>query len=115
MKTYFYLLFLLSLSLAAQTKDAQKRLYYNPMEGDPAYAMGKYKLKLQGFEETFDTLTNELELAPHLSRGTAGYFPTEEMGDDDSCARKSYNEPSDGAGYHSPLRREGNTRYRNYL
>ena len=59
MKTYFYLLFLLSLSLAAQTKDAQKRLYYNPMEGDPAYAMGKYKLKLQGFEETFDTLTTK--------------------------------------------------------
>ena len=59
MKTYFYLLFLLSLSLVAQTKDAQKRLYYNPMEGDPAYAMGKYKLKLQGFEETFDTLTTK--------------------------------------------------------
>ena len=59
MKTYFYLLFLLSLSLAAQTKDAQKRLYYNPMEGDPAYAMGKYKLKLQGFEESFDTLVTK--------------------------------------------------------
>ena len=59
MKPYFYLLFLLSLSLAAQTKDAQKRLYYNPMEGDPAYAMGKYKLKLQGFEETFDTLATK--------------------------------------------------------
>ena len=59
MKTYFYFLFLLSLSLAAQTKDAQKRLYYNPMEGDPAYAMGKYKLKLQGFEETFDTLATK--------------------------------------------------------
>ena len=59
MKTYFYLLFLLSLSLAAQTKDAQKRLYYNPMEGDPAYAMGKYKLKLQGFAESFDTLVTK--------------------------------------------------------
>ena len=59
MKRYFYFLFLLSLSLAAQTKDAQKHLYYNPMEGDPAYAMGKYKLKLQGFEETFDTLTTK--------------------------------------------------------
>ena len=59
MKSYFYLLFLLSLSLAAQTKDAQKRLYYNPMEGDPAYAMGKYKLKLQGFEESFDTLATK--------------------------------------------------------
>ena len=59
MKPYFYLLFLLSLSLAAQTKDAQKRLYYNPMEGDPAYAMGKYKLKLQGFEESFDTLVTK--------------------------------------------------------
>lgn len=59
MKTYFYLLFLLSLSLAAQTKDAQKRLYYNPMEGDPAYAMGKYKLKLQGFEESFDVLVTK--------------------------------------------------------
>ena len=59
MKTYFYLLFLLSLSLAAQTKDAQKRLYYNPMEGDPAYAIGKYKLKLQGFAESFDTLVTK--------------------------------------------------------
>jgi len=59
MKTYFYLLFLLSLSLVAQTKDAQKRLYYNPMEGDPAYAMGKYKLKLQGFAESFDTLATK--------------------------------------------------------
>jgi len=59
MKPYFYLLFLLSLSLVAQTKDAQKRLYYNPMEGDPAYAMGKYKLKLQGFEESFDTLVTK--------------------------------------------------------
>lgn len=59
MKPYFYLLFLLSLSLAGQTKDAQKRLYYNPMEGDPAYAMGKYKLKLQGFEESFDTLATK--------------------------------------------------------
>lgn len=59
MKPYFYLLFLLSLSLAGQTKDAQKRLYYNPMEGDPAYAMGKYKLKLQGFEESFDTLVTK--------------------------------------------------------
>ncbi len=59
MKTYFYLLFLLSLSLVAQTKDAQKRLYYNPMEGDPAYAMGKYKLKLQGFAESFDTLVTK--------------------------------------------------------
>ena len=59
MKTYFYFLFFLSLSLAGQNKDAQKRLYYNPMEGDPAYAMGKYKLKLQGFEETFDTLATK--------------------------------------------------------
>ena len=59
MKPYFYLLFLLSLSLVAQTKDAQKRLYYNPMEGDPAYAMGKYKQKLQGFEESFDTLVTK--------------------------------------------------------
>ena len=59
MKTYFYLLFLLSLSLTAQNKDAQKRLYYNPMEGDPAYAMGKYKLKLQGFAESFDTLVTK--------------------------------------------------------
>ena len=59
MKPYFYLLFLLSLSLAAQNKDAQKRLYYNPMEGDPAYAMGKYKLKLQGFAESFDTLVTK--------------------------------------------------------
>ena len=59
MKPYFYLLFLLSLSLVAQTKDAQKRLYYNPLEGDPAYAMGKYKLKLQGFEESFDTLVTK--------------------------------------------------------
>ena len=59
MKPYFYLLFLLSFSLAGQTKDAQKRLYYNPMEGDPAYAMGKYKLKLQGFEESFDTLVTK--------------------------------------------------------
>ena len=59
MKTYFYLLFLLSLSLVAQTKDAQKRLYYNPMEGDPAYAIGKYKLKLQGFAESFDTLVTK--------------------------------------------------------
>ena len=59
MKPYFYLLFLLSLSLVAQTKDAQKRLYYNPMEGDPAYAMGKYKLKLQGFAESFDTLVTK--------------------------------------------------------
>ncbi|MBF1126530.1 MAG: hypothetical protein HXL66_06045, partial [Capnocytophaga sp.] len=42
-----------------QTKDAQKRLYYNPMEGDPAYAMGKYKLKLQGFAESFDTLVTK--------------------------------------------------------
>ena len=59
MKPYFYLLFLLSLSLAGQTKDAQKRLYYNPMEGDPACAMGKYKLKLPGFEESFDTLATK--------------------------------------------------------
>jgi len=59
MKPYFYLLFLLSLSLAGQTKDVQKRLYYNPMEGDPAYAMGKYKLKLQGFAESFDTLVTK--------------------------------------------------------
>ena len=59
MKPYFYLLFLLSFSLAGQTKDAQKRLYYNPMEGDPAYAMGKYKLKLQGFAESFDTLVTK--------------------------------------------------------
>nr|WP_314994714.1 hypothetical protein [uncultured Capnocytophaga sp.] len=59
MKPYFYLLFLLSLSLAAQNKDAQKRLYYNPMEGDTAYAMGKYKLKLQGFAESFDTLVTK--------------------------------------------------------
>ena len=59
MKTYFYLLFLLSLSLVGQTKDAQKRLYYNPMEGDPAYAMGKYELKLQGFEESFDVLVTK--------------------------------------------------------
>ena len=59
MKTYFYLLFLLSLSLVGQTKDAQKRLYYNPMEGDPAYAMGKYELKLQSFEESFDVLVTK--------------------------------------------------------
>ena len=59
MRLFISLLSLITLSLAAQTKDAQKRLYYNPMEGDPAYAMGKYKLKLQGFEETFDTLTTK--------------------------------------------------------
>ena len=29
------------------------------MEGDPAYAMGKYKLKLQGFAESFDTLVTK--------------------------------------------------------
>ena len=59
MRLFISLLSLITLSLAAQTKDAQKRLYYNPMEGDPAYAMGKYKLKLQGFEETFDTLATK--------------------------------------------------------
>ena len=59
MKPYFYLLFLLSLSLAAQTKDAQKRLYYNPMEGEPAYAMGKYEVRIQVYEEAFDTLVTK--------------------------------------------------------
>ena len=59
MRLFISLLSLFTLPLVAQTKDAQKRLYYNPMEGDPAYAMGKYKLKLQGFEETFDTLTTK--------------------------------------------------------
>ena len=59
MKTYFYFLFFLSLSLAAQNKDAQKRLYYNPMEGDPAYAMGKYEVRIQVYEEAFDTLVTK--------------------------------------------------------
>ena len=59
MKTYFYFLFFLSLSLAAQTKDAQKRLYYNPMEGEPAYAMGKYEVRIQVYEEAFDTLVTK--------------------------------------------------------
>ena len=59
MKTYFYFLFLLSLSLAAQNKDAQKRLYYNPMEGEPAYAMGKYEVRIQVYEEAFDTLVTK--------------------------------------------------------
>jgi hypothetical protein len=59
MRLFISLLSLITLPLAAQTKDAQKRLYYNPMEGDPAYAMGKYKLKLQGFEESFDTLVTK--------------------------------------------------------
>ena len=45
MRLFISLLSLITLPLAAQTKDAQKRLYYNSMEGDPAYAMGKYKLK----------------------------------------------------------------------
>ena len=59
MRLFISLLSLITLPLAAQTKDAQKRLYYNSMEGDPAYAMGKYKLKLQGFEESFDTLVTK--------------------------------------------------------
>jgi len=59
MRLFISLLSLITLPLAAQTKDAQKRLYYNPMEGDPAYAMGKYKLKLQGFEESFDVLVTK--------------------------------------------------------
>ena len=59
MKTYFYFLFFLSLSLAAQNKDAQKRLYYNPMEGEPAYAMGKYEVRIQVYEEAFDTLVTK--------------------------------------------------------
>ena len=50
MKTYFYFLFFLSISLAAQNKDAQKRLYYNHMEGYPAYAMGKYEVRIQVYE-----------------------------------------------------------------
>ena len=59
MKTYFYFLFFLSLSLAAQNKDARKRLYYNPMEGEPAYAMGKYEVRIQVYEEAFDTLVTK--------------------------------------------------------
>lgn len=59
MRLFISLLSLITLPLAAQTKDTQKRLYYNLMEGDPAYAMGKYKLKLQGFEESFDTLATK--------------------------------------------------------
>ena len=59
MRLFISLLSLITLPLAAQTKDTQKRLYYNLMEGDPAYAMGKYKLKLQGFEESFDTLVTK--------------------------------------------------------
>ena len=57
MKIYFYLLFLLSFSLVAQNKDAQKRLYYNLMDKDKqVYAMGKYQLELLPYEEAFDTL-----------------------------------------------------------
>ena len=60
MKSYFYLLFLLSLSLAAQNKGAQKRLYYNLMDnGKQLYAMGKYKLELFPYEEAFDTLVTK--------------------------------------------------------
>ena len=57
MKPYFYLLFLLSLSLAGQTKDAQKRLYYNVMDnGKQLYIMGKYQLELIPYDEAFDSL-----------------------------------------------------------
>ena len=57
MKPYFYLLFLLSLSLAGQTKDAQKRLYYNIMDnGKQLYIMGKYQLELIPYDEAFDSL-----------------------------------------------------------
>ena len=53
----FCLLFLLSFSLVAQNKDAQKRLYYNLMDKDKqVYAMGKYQLELLPYEEAFDTL-----------------------------------------------------------
>ena len=68
MKTYFYLLFLLSLSLAAQNKEAQKRLYYNPMEGDPAYAMGKYEVRIQLYEEAFDTLVTKQNMVDFAKR-----------------------------------------------
>ena len=54
MKTYFYFLFLLSLSLAGQTKDAQKRLYYNLTDnGKQLYIMGKYQLELIPYDEAF--------------------------------------------------------------
>ena len=57
MKPYFYLLFLLSFSLVAQNKDAQKRLYYNLMDKDKqVYAMGKYQLELIPYDEVFDSL-----------------------------------------------------------
>ena len=57
MKPYFYLIFLLSLSLAGQTKDAQKRLYYNIMDnGKQLYIMGKYQLELIPYDEAFDSL-----------------------------------------------------------
>ena len=57
MKPYFYLLFLLSLSLAGQTKDAQKRLYYNIMDnGKQLYIMGKYQLELIPYDKAFDSL-----------------------------------------------------------
>ena len=73
MKTYFYFLFLLSLSLAGQTKDAQKRLYYNLTDnGKQLYIMGKYELELLPYEEAFDSLVVKRSLVDFAKKN---HFP----------------------------------------
>ena len=69
MKTYSYLLLLLSFSLVAQNKEAQKRLYYNLTDnGKQLYIMGKYELELLPYEEAFDSLVVKRSLVDFAKR-----------------------------------------------
>ena len=69
MRLFISLLSLITLSLAAQTKDAQKRLYYNLMDdGKQLYIMGKYELELLPYEEAFDSLVVKRSLVDFAKR-----------------------------------------------
>ena len=75
MKPYFYLLFLLSLSLAGQTKDAQKHLYYNIMDnGKQLYIMGKYQLELIPYDEAFDSLVVKRNLVDFAKKNKEDHW-----------------------------------------
>ena len=49
----------------------KKRLYYNPMEGEPAYAMGKYEVRIQVYEEAFDTLVTKQNMVNFAKKITS--------------------------------------------
>jgi len=65
----YCLLFLLSFSLVAQNKEAQKRLYYNLTDnGKQLYIMEKYELELLPYEEAFDSLVVKRSLVDFAKR-----------------------------------------------